>query len=176
MGNPVWLFDLDNTLHRADEGIFYLINRRMTAFLQTALGVSEARADYLRAHYWHEYGATLAGLRLNHPEISVRDFLAYSHPMDEILPKLVAEPDAAAVLRRLKGRKAVFSNGPSFYVEALVEALGLRGCFSRIIGTDTLDFAYKPQPEAYEAVCKQLGVQAADCVMVDDSADNLHAA
>ena len=28
---PVWLFDLDDTLHRADAGIFRLINRRMAS-------------------------------------------------------------------------------------------------------------------------------------------------
>ena len=33
MNETVWLFDLDNTLHNADAGIFYLINRRMTEYL-----------------------------------------------------------------------------------------------------------------------------------------------
>ncbi len=32
---------------------------------------------------------------------------------------------AAETLGRLKGRKAVFSNGPSFYVRALVQAIGI---------------------------------------------------
>ena len=40
----VWLFDLDNTLHHADEGIFYLINRRMTAYLMRHLKLSDRRA------------------------------------------------------------------------------------------------------------------------------------
>ena len=32
--NPtVWLFDLDNTLHDADAGIFTLINRAMTGYI-----------------------------------------------------------------------------------------------------------------------------------------------
>lgn len=176
MKQAVWLFDLDNTLHRADEGIFYLINRRMTLFLQQRLHIGEAEADRLRAHYWQEYGATLAGLRLHHPEISVRDFLAFSHPMGEILPELSAEPDAAAVLGRLKGRKAVFSNGPGFYVRSLIEALMLSAAFENLFGTDDLDFAYKPQPEAYLAVCSQLDVPPEQCILVDDSAANLHAA
>ena len=84
----VWLFDLDNTLHHADEGIFYLINRRMTAYLMRHLKLSESEADHLRRDYWHRYGATLAGLRLHHPETDIADFLRHSHPMDEILPKV----------------------------------------------------------------------------------------
>lgn len=32
--NPtVWLFDLDNTLHNADAGLFTLINRAMTRYM-----------------------------------------------------------------------------------------------------------------------------------------------
>ena len=31
--STVWLFDLDNTLHHADAGIFQLINRHMTDYL-----------------------------------------------------------------------------------------------------------------------------------------------
>lgn len=176
MGTPIWLFDLDNTLHRADEGIFYLINRRMTAFLQQRLQISEAQADHLRAHYWHEYGATLAGLRLHHPEISLHDFLAFSHPMDEILPKLVPEAGTARLLSRLRGRKAVFSNGPGFYVRALIGELGLSAAFETLFGTDDLDFAYKPQPQTYHAVCKRLGAAPEQCILVDDSAGNLYAA
>lgn len=176
MGTPIWLFDLDNTLHRADEGIFYLINRRMTAFLQLRLQLSEAEADRLREHYWHEYGATLAGLRLHHPEVSLNDFLTFSHPMDEILPKLVAETGTAKLLSRLQGRKAVFSNGPGFYVRALVGELGLSAAFEALFGTDDLDFAYKPQPAAYHAVCSRLGVLPGQCILVDDSAANLYAA
>ena len=35
--SPVWLFDLDNTLHNADAGIFYIINRAMTDYMAQRL-------------------------------------------------------------------------------------------------------------------------------------------
>ena len=47
------------------------------------------------------------------------------------------------VLGRLKGRKAVFSNGPSFYVRALVETLGLEAHFDGLFGTDDFGLLYK---------------------------------
>ena len=46
----VWLFDLNNTLHHADAGIFSIINRSMTAYLAEKLGVDEQTAS--------EYGKT----------------------------------------------------------------------------------------------------------------------
>ena len=35
--SPVWLFDLDNTLHNASAHIFPHINRSMTAYLERHL-------------------------------------------------------------------------------------------------------------------------------------------
>lgn len=172
----VWLFDLDNTLHHADEGIFYLINRRMTAYLMRHLKLSESEADHLRRDYWHRYGATLAGLRLHHPETDIADFLRHSHPMNEILPKVRPVQGTADVLGRLKGRKAVFSNAPSFYVRGLAAELGLSDCFDALFGTDDFGLLYKPAEAAYLTVCAAMKTDPADCVMVDDSADNLAAA
>lgn len=51
--NPtVWLFDLDNTLHDADAGIFHLINRAMTRYMARRLKLSESAASDLRQDYW----------------------------------------------------------------------------------------------------------------------------
>lgn len=172
----VWLFDLDNTLHHADAGIFGRINRGMTEYLAAALGVDEAAASALREDYWHRYGATLAGLRLHHPEVCVNEFLQHSHPLSEILPALVPVAGAAETLGRLNGRKAIFSNAPSFYVRALAEAMNITPHFDGLFGTDDFGLLYKPHPQSYLTVCGKLGVQPGQCVMVDDSADNLQAA
>lgn len=176
MNETVWLFDLDNTLHNADAGIFYLINRRMTEYLAGRLNLPEEEASRLRQDYWHRYGATLAGLQIHHPEIDVGDFLRQSHPLDEILAKLTPIEGTEETLGRLKGRKTVFSNGPSFYVRAVVNALGLEKHFDLLAGTEDFGLLYKPDRRAYLNVCRLLATHPAACIMVDDSADNLHAA
>ncbi len=173
---PVWLFDLDDTLHRADAGIFLLINRRMTDFMARELGLSRQAASDLREHYWHRYGATLGGLQQHHPHIRPEDFLRQSHHLPELLSALQAMPDAAAALAALPGRKAVFSNGPSFYVRALVAAMRLEAHFEALFGVDDLGLHYKPQPQAFDGVCAALKVPPQQCVLVDDSAVNLQAA
>ena len=176
ISHPVWLFDLDNTLHHADAGIFRLINQHMTAYLAQQLALTPEAAGRLREDYWHRYGATLAGLQQHHPEISVPHFLQQSHPLPELLAVLVPMAGAAETLGRLKGRKAVFSNGPSFYVRALVQAMGIAHHFEALLGTDDFDFAYKPAEKAYLTVCRILNVPPEQCIMIDDSAANLHAA
>lgn len=172
----VWLFDLDNTLHHADAGIFSIINRSMTAYLAEKLGVDEHTASDIRQDYWHRYGATLAGLQQHHPEIRIDDFLRRCHPLDLILPALVPVAGTAETLGRLKGRKAVFSNAPSFYVQTLADTMDISRCFDALYGTDDFGLLYKPHPQAYLNVCAMLGTAPQYCIMVDDSADNLHAA
>ena len=41
----MWVFDLDNTLHNASPHIFPQINRAMTTYMQTHLGLDEAGVE-----------------------------------------------------------------------------------------------------------------------------------
>lgn len=172
----MWLFDLDNTLHHADAGIFELINYHMTDFLAQALSLDNTTASTLREDYWHRYGATLAGLRLHHPEISLDHFLQASHPLEPILAALVPMEEANNALATLPGRKAVLSNGAQHYVEALINAMSLTHHFEALFGTERTGYAYKPDKRAYLTACQILAVAPENCIMIDDSRANLHAA
>lgn len=176
MRSPIWLFDLDNTLHNAEAGIFQLINQAMTHYLADRLQLPLETASHLREDYWHRYGATLAGLQIHHPEINIHEFLCASHPMPEILEKLTPIQGTKPLLGRLKGRKAIFSNGPTFYVEALANALDIHRDFELLAGTDRFGLLYKPNRQAYLTVCQLLETTTQNCIMVDDNADNLYAA
>lgn len=174
--DPVWLFDLDNTLHHADAAIFGLINCYMTDYLAEKLALPTEKASHVRQDYWHRYGATLAGLQKHHPEIDVHEFLQRSHPLPPLLEALVPMEHTAATLAKLKGKKAVFSNGPSFYVAALVEKMALGSYFGALFGTDDFGLLYKPSDQAYLTVCRLLKADPCGCIMIDDSAENLLAA
>ncbi|WP_274585824.1 pyrimidine 5'-nucleotidase [Neisseria leonii] len=170
---PVWLIDLDNTLHDADSGIFPLINRTMTESVARRLNLPLHEADHLRRDYWQQYGATLSGLMHRHPGTDPAGFLRESHPMTQILPLLKPAPGLDTALAALGGRRAVFSNGPQFYVDGLLEAMNIASYFHAAYGIDSLGFQPKPQPEAYRRICRLLAVEAHRCIMVDDSAANL---
>ena len=116
MTTHYWLFDLDNTLHQADAGIFGIINQHMTAYIATTLNIDDIAASRLRQQYWQDYGATLAGLQKHHPEINLQEFLLACHPLEQILPLLQPVPQIQHTLTHLPGYKVVFSNGPSHYV------------------------------------------------------------
>lgn len=165
-----WVFDLDNTLYPPQYRLFDQIEVRMTAFVQTALGIGRAEADRLRQHYWDSYGTTLAGLMAQH-RIDPAPYLAAVHDIDfSVLPP---DPTLAAHLRALRGRKIVFTNATAPYAEKVLAARGLTGIFDAIYGVEEAGFCPKPQRAAFEAVFAADGLNPATAAMFEDDARNL---
>lgn len=175
MPTPTWIFDLDNTLHNADHGIFPHINLLMTRYIMEHLAVDEAEAHRLRQRYWLQYGATLKGL-VQHHGIDPHHFLHQTHPCEHFAGMLRHEPYLESVLAKLPGRKILLSNGPQHYVEDLLLRLGISHHFSAHYGVERLDFTPKPDPAAFRKVLTKEGLQATRCIMVEDSLPNLKTA
>jgi putative hydrolase of the HAD superfamily len=83
MAKPVWLFDLDNTLHNASQHIFPRINVAMTEFVSHKLNLSLDDANEVRQRFWRQYGATLLGL-VKHHGIDMAEFLCEAHPFPDM--------------------------------------------------------------------------------------------
>jgi putative hydrolase of the HAD superfamily len=120
---PVWLFDLDNTLHDTSHKIFREINLGMTAAVMKTLDLDEAAASELRTHYYRRYGATLLGL-VRHHNIDPHAFLQSSHAF-EVAPLVKAERGLRDKLNRLPGRKVLVTNAPLHYARAVLKHLGI---------------------------------------------------
>jgi putative hydrolase of the HAD superfamily len=171
----VWLFDLDNTLHDANPHIFPHINRSMREYIEHHLGVDEAEATRIRQHYWHRYGATLLGL-VRHHGTDPQHFLDQTHRFERLERMVVYEPPLRHVLRRLPGRKIVFSNAPRSYTEAVLAILGVRSLFDAVWSIERLVFQPKPMPQAFRRLLKAERLRPAQCLLVEDSAANLRTA
>jgi putative hydrolase of the HAD superfamily len=172
---PVWLFDLDNTLHNASAHIFPHINRAMTAYLAQALGVTDEEAGRIRVDYWLRYGATLTGMMLHHGT-DPHHFLWHTHQFPHLPRMLVFERGLAAILRRLPGRRIVFSNAPHHYAQAVLRETRLLQCFDAVYAIEQLRFRPKPQAAGFRTLLRREGVDPARCVLVEDSVENLRTA
>ncbi|TAH50441.1 MAG: pyrimidine 5'-nucleotidase [Betaproteobacteria bacterium] len=172
---PVWLFDLDNTLHDASPHIFPHINRSMTAYLEQHLALSRDQANALRMHYWRRYGATLLGL-MRHHGTDPQHFLVETHRFDRLHEMMVFERALRGMLRRLPGRKIVFSNAPRHYAEAVLEVMGVRRQFEAVVGIEDLDYQPKPGIRGYRRLIAANRLDPRRCIMVEDSAVNLRTA
>ncbi|MBW7657399.1 pyrimidine 5'-nucleotidase [Hydrogenophilus thermoluteolus] len=172
MTTPIWIFDLDNTLHHASAAIFPHLNRQMTAYLMRHLALNEAEANALRVRYWRAYGATLVGL-IRHHRINPRHFLRETHHFDNLAAHIHAPKRLAATLAKLPGAKVLFTNGPRAYARAIVEHLGIHRHFVRLFAIEDLDYHPKPRRRAYAAVLHAMKVAPSRCILVEDSAENL---
>lgn len=175
ISEPIWLFDLDNTLHDATPYIFPHINRSMREYIERHLGVDEDEANRLRQHYWARYGATLLGL-MRHHGTDPSHFLLETHRFDDLKGMLVFERAVKATLRRLPGRKIIFSNGPSHYTGEVLRLTGLAPLFDAVYSVDSVGFRPKPMREGFRALLKAERLDPRRCIMVEDSLANLVAA
>ncbi|OGS99061.1 MAG: pyrimidine 5'-nucleotidase [Gallionellales bacterium RIFCSPLOWO2_02_60_31] len=175
MTKPLWIFDLDNTLHNATPHIFPHINRSMTAYLQQHLQLDEAEANALRMHYWQRYGATLGGL-MRHHGTRPEHFLWHTHQFPELERMVLREPRLRHVLKALPGRKVVFSNAPQHYAQAVLKLLRVADLFDDVMAVEQTRYRPKPDSFGFLRLLRRQRVAAAQCIMVEDSVENLVAA
>ena len=175
---PVWLFDLDNTLHDASHAIFAAIDQRMTSYVERVLGIDRSEANRLRTLYWRRYGATLLGM-VRHHGVDPHHFLRECHDFD-VAALLRAERGLARLFARLPGHKVLLSNAPRAYAGTVLHELALHRHIRtrytiermRVHGT----FRPKPSRLMLRAMLARERIVPATAVLVEDSLANLKSA
>jgi len=184
MPSPIWLFDLDNTLHNASHAIFPAINANMNAFMAKVLGDGDNPADpetvnAARLAYWKRYGATLLGM-VKHHNVRMEDFLREAHLFEDLATMIRAERGLGRLLRRLPGRKILLTNAPHRYSHDVMRHLGLHRHFAKHIPIESMRVHGQLRPKPSKHLLRKLlareGVAARRCILVEDTADNLKAA
>jgi putative hydrolase of the HAD superfamily len=176
--SPVWLFDLDNTLHDTSHKIFREINIGMTAAVMETLELDEAAASELRTRYYRRYGATLLGL-VRHHSIDPHAFLQRSHAF-AVAPLVKAERGLRDKLNRLPGRKVLFTNAPLHYARAVLKHLGILRCFDHLWGIEQMQFLGRFRPKPSVSLMRHIlaheGIHPRRAVLVEDTIENLRSA
>ncbi|MGI4855776.1 MAG: pyrimidine 5'-nucleotidase [Janthinobacterium lividum] len=173
---PLWLFDLDNTLHHASHAIFPFINREMTAFIERTLDVDRDTANRLRNVYTQRYGATLLGL-VQRNDVDAHAFLRDVHPSAELASLLRTERGLAHALDRLPGRRIVLTNGPEQYARAVLALLGIERRFEQVIAIEQMRrgkrWHAKPDSAVIRRTLRRAQGQARDAILVEDTRGHL---
>jgi putative hydrolase of the HAD superfamily len=167
-----WVFDLDNTLYPPSARLFDQIEVKMTDWVMTALGVDRPEADRLRSHYWQAHGTTLAGLMAEH-DVDPRPYLVDVH--DISFAALTPDPDLAAAITALPGRRIVYTNGSAPYAHNVLAARGLSHCFDAVYGVEDAAFRPKPERQAFETVFARDRLDPSTAAMFEDDPRNLAA-
>ncbi len=167
-----WVFDLDNTLYPV-AAIYNEIGERMTAYIARTLALGRAEAVAVRERYFHQYGATVAGLAAHHG-IDAHDFLADVHNADYSV--LSPDLELAELIGGLPGRRIIFTNGGGGHAERALDRLGLTHVFETIVDIETCGLTPKPQREAYERLIEGCGIDPRETLLIEDTLRNLEPA
>jgi putative hydrolase of the HAD superfamily len=151
------------------------MNRAMTAYVQSQLGLDEAAAGALRVHYWRRYGATLLGL-MRHHGTDPRHFLRETHRFPQLEQILRKEPGLRQTLKLLRGRRIVFSNAPEHYAHAVLKALRIADLFDDVFSIEHTRFRPKPDAYGFLRLLRRNRLAPGQCIMVEDTLDNLRTA
>jgi putative hydrolase of the HAD superfamily len=164
------IFDLDNTLYPPSRGVVDRVDARITQFMVDRLGLAREEASALRARYRDAHGTTLNGL-MRHHEVEPDEYLDCVHAID-VHDLLTPDPALATMLAALPYEKVVFTNGSRTHAERVLACLDVRAHFAAVFSLERVAYVPKPERAAFESVLAALGAAAADCVLIDDRADN----
>lgn len=165
-----WIFDLDNTLYRAESNLFAQIDARMATFVQDVLKVDAVQARQIQKAYYRDHGTTLSGLiKLN--GVDPEAFLAHVHAID--LSPIELDLSLAEAIAALPGRRFIFTNGCRHHARRVLERAGLAGHFDDIWDIRTTQFTPKPLSDAYHHILAHSGVNPREAAMFEDLSRNL---
>lgn len=164
-GFEAWIFDLDNTLYPAECDLFAQIDRAMTAYVASLLGLAHAEALAVQKRYYLEHGTTLAGLMAQHAADPAA-FLEAVHDID--YAPIRPDPELRAMLLRLPGRRLIFTNGSRRHAARVLAAMELEGVFDGVFAIEDAELAPKPMPEAFDRLCRRFAIEPSTAVFFDD--------
>ncbi|GJN08307.1 hypothetical protein PR202_ga26213 [Eleusine coracana subsp. coracana] len=132
------LFDLDDTLYTMSSGIAGHVKKNIEEYMVEKLGIDESKIENLGNLLYKNYGTTMAGLRAIGYSFDYDEYHAFVHgrlPYDNIKP----DPVLKHILKNLRIRKLIFTNGDMVHAVRALQRLGLEDCFDGIICFETLN-------------------------------------
>lgn len=113
---------------------------------------------------------------MRHHATDPRHFLWHPHQFSDLERMLVHEPQLRVTLRRLPGRKFVFSNAPVHYSRAVLKVLAVTDLFDGVFSIEHTRYRPKPDSYGFLRLCRLNHLRPQRCIMVEDSLENLRTA
>ena len=165
-----WLFDLDNTLYSGQTKVFDQVDKKMSKFISDKLNVNIEEARKIQKNYFQEYNTTLNGMIKNH-KIDADEFLEFVHDVD--LSFLDKDKDLEDEIKRLKGKKIIFTNGSRAHALNVTKRIGIDKLFDGIFDIRDCEFIPKPSKEPYRKLVENYKIEPQYCIFFEDIARNL---
>ena len=165
-----WIFDLDNTLYPARCRLFDQVDRRIGLYIQELLNLDPEAARALQKQYFREHTTTLKGLMINHG-IDPADFLEFVHQID--VSGIDEDPALERALKRLPGKKLIYTNGSVAHARNIMHRLGIGHHFEDIFDIVAAEYLPKPADASFAQLIATYGIVPERAIFIDDMARNL---
>ena len=165
-----WIFDLDNTLYSGETRVFEQVDKRMSKYISEKLNVSILEAKEIQKNYFYKYNTTLNGMMKNH-KIEANEFLEFVHDID--IDFLKKDMPLGEELRKLEGKKIIFTNGSKKHALNVTQRIGIDQYFDDIFDIVDCNFIPKPKMESYKKLVEKHKIDPNLCVLIEDIARNL---
>ena len=165
-----WIFDLDNTLYSGKTRVFDQIDKRMSKYISGKLNVSIVEAKEIQKKYFYKYNTTLNGMLKKH-KIDANEFLEFVHDID--IDFLKKDLTLSEELRKLEGKKIIFTNGSKKHALNVIRKIGIEQHFDDIFDIVDCNFVPKPATEPYQKLVEKHKIDPNLCVLIEDIARNL---
>jgi len=165
-----WIFDLDNTLYSGETRVFEQVDKRMSKYISEKLNVSILEAKKIQKNYFYKYNTTLNGMMKNH-KIEANEFLEFVHDID--IDFLKKDMPLGEELRKLEGKKIIFTNGSKKHALNVTQRIGIDQYFDDIFDIVDCNFIPKPKMEPYKKLVEKHKIDPNLCVLIEDIARNL---
>ena len=165
-----WIFDLDNTLYSGKTRVFEQVEKKMSQYISEKLNITVEEARKIQKNYFHEYNTTLNGLIKNH-KIDANEFLEFIHDID--IDFLKKDEKLAEEMKKLEGKKIIFTNGSKKHAINVTRRIGIEQYFDGIFDIVDSDFIPKPSIEPYKKLVEKHKIDPKLSVLVEDIARNL---
>ncbi len=163
--------DLDDTVYPASSGLWVAIRHRIDLFLAQKLSLTVEEAASVHRELFYQFGTTLRGLQAMY-HVDEEEYLSFVHdvPLDHYIGP---DPALKATLLAYPQRKVIFTNADCSHSRRVLAVLDIETCFERIIDVHDFQPYCKPMPEAFQAAFDLLEVDPVECVLIDDTLNNL---
>lgn len=165
-----WIFDLDNTLYRADANFFGQIDKKITDYISRYLALQPTEARRLQKEYLAEYGTSLSGLMAVHG-MDPAEFLDFVHDVE--LDLLKPDPLLRERIKALPGKKWIFTNGSRGHARNIGGHLNLFDLFDGHFGIEDADYIPKPKRSPFIKFCDVFDVEPKQAIFFEDGLRNL---
>ena len=123
-----------------------------------------------KKNYFQEYNTTLNGM-IRHHKIDADEFLEFVHDVD--LNFLNKDEILEEEIKKLTGKKIIFTNGSRAHAENVTKRIGIDKLFDGIFDIRDCEFIPKPSIQPYKKLVENYKIEPQYCIFFEDIARNL---